>query len=56
MEFDQAGFGVEESHVEHDVLTCVLQQLVSSNKQMVLQFVSNLFYKRFSLEGRSISQ
>lgn len=29
-------FGAEGTHVKHDVSTCVLQHLVSSNRHMVL--------------------
>lgn len=40
MEFSQASYGEEGTHVEHNVPTCVLQHLVSSNRQMVFQFGS----------------
>lgn len=38
MEYVQAIFGVEVTHMEHDVLTCVLQHMVSDNRHMLLQF------------------
>ena len=55
MEVAQVGSGAEEIHVEHDVPTCVLQHLVSGNKQIVLQFGSELLYPRFYLQRRSTS-
>lgn len=38
MEFVQDGSGVEETHVEHDVLTCGLQHLVIVKRHRILQF------------------
>lgn len=55
MEFSQASSGLEGTHVEHGVLTCVLQYLVSGNRNVVLQFGSKLFYPRFSRQSRSTS-
>lgn len=37
-EYVQVVSGVENTHVEHDILTCELQHLVSDNRSMLLQF------------------